>query len=90
MSRAKSKYDSQQDLLSVLEDCKSGFLLSPMYGQSKKLLMEPPHIIVSSNYLFATDQLSSDRWKIYEIKNNKLGKENHLLKTNKLKSKLKK
>lgn len=79
LSRARSQNDKQEDLLSILEDCKSGFLVSPMYGQSKQLIMEPPHIIVSSNYMFKTELLSSDRWNIYEIKNKTLGRKNELL-----------
>lgn len=88
LSRAKSKYDTQEDLLSILEDCKSGFIISPMYGQSKELIMEPPHIIVSSNYLFDTELLSKDRWNVYELKQNKLGIKNQLIVENKKKKAL--
>lgn len=79
LSRAKSKMDAQEDLLSVLEDCKSGFILSPMYGQPKELIMPPPHIIVSSNYMFTTELLSKDRWNVYELKDKKLGPKNALI-----------
>lgn len=79
LSRAKSRADAQEDLLSVLEDCKSGFILSPMYGQAKELIMAPPHIIVSSNYMFNTELLSKDRWHVYELKNKKLGTKNALV-----------
>lgn len=40
LTRAKSKYDNQSDLLSVIEDCKSGIILSPMYGNPKELIMQ--------------------------------------------------
>ena len=43
-----------------------------MYGNAANLLMEPPHIIVSSNFLFKMSSLSKDRWEILEIKNKKL------------------
>lgn len=29
--------------------------------------MEPPHVIVASNYLLDQNSLSKDRWQIYEI-----------------------
>jgi len=67
LARAKSKEDRQQDLLSVLEDLKSGLVTNAMYGSGKTLIMEPPHIIVSSNYILEYNLLSEDRWQVYEI-----------------------
>lgn len=72
LARSKSKNDHPEDLLSVLEDLKSGFIANAMYGSGKTLLMEPPHIVVSSNYPFNYELLSEDRWEIYEIKDKKL------------------
>jgi hypothetical protein len=72
LARSKSKNDHPEDLLSVLEDLKSGFIANAMYGSGKTLLMEPPHILVSSNYAFNYELLSEDRWEIYEIKDKKL------------------
>lgn len=72
LARSKSKNDHPEDLLSVLEDLKSGFVANAMYGSGKTLLMEPPHIIVSSNYAFNYELLSEDRWEIFEIKDKKL------------------
>jgi hypothetical protein len=75
LARSKSKDDRQEDLLSVLEDLKSGLVTNAMYGSGRTLLMEPPHIIVSSNYVLKYELLSADRWDVYEISNsNKLKK----------------
>jgi hypothetical protein len=80
LARTKGINDKQEDLLSVIEDLKSGFVFSPMYGHSNELIMEPPHIIISANYLLDPGSLSKDRWKIYEVTKDKgLGKENRLL-----------
>lgn len=67
LTRSKSQYDKQEDLLSAIEDLKSGLVISSMYGAGKDLLMNPPHVIISSNYLFKLELLSMDRWKIYEV-----------------------
>lgn len=67
LARSKSKTDRQEDLLSVLEDLKSGLVTNAMYGSGKTLIMEPPHIIVSSNYVLNYELLSKDRWEVYEI-----------------------
>lgn len=67
LARAKSKNDHQEDLLSVLEDLKSGLVTNAMYGSGKTLIMEPPHILVSSNYILDYDLLSKDRWEVYKI-----------------------
>ncbi len=67
LARSKSSNDKEEDLLSALEDIKSGFITNAMYGSGKTLIMEPPHIVVSSNYVLNYDLLSSDRWKIYEL-----------------------
>ncbi len=86
LTRTKGEFDRQEDLLSLIEDAKSGFVISPMYGANAELIMDPPTIILSANYKFEEGSLSEDRWSIYEIKDNKLGKKNALLKkTSKLK-----
>ena len=43
-----------------------------MYGNGNTLMMEPPHIIMSSNFIPDVNLLSKDRWKMYKIKNEKL------------------
>lgn len=67
LARSKSREDREEDLLSVLEDIKSGLVTNAMYGSGKTLLMEPPHIIVSSNYTLKYELLSEERWQIYNI-----------------------
>ena len=52
--------------------------------------MNPPHVILSGNYVFKKNLLSKDRWQVYEIKNNKLGKKNQLIKNKFLKETIKK
>lgn len=74
LARSKSKNDRQEDLLSVLEDLKSGLVTNAMYGSGKTLIMEPPHIVVSSNYNLDYNLLSEDRWDVFEIQNKKLSK----------------
>lgn len=81
LTRAKGVADKEEDLMSVLESTKNGMVTSPMYGKGATLLMEPPHILITSNYLLDYELLSMDRWKIYELKpNGELGKENAILK----------
>lgn len=81
LTRAKGESDKEEDLMSVLESTKNGMVTSPMYGRGETLLMNPPHILITSNYLLDYELLSMDRWKIYELKNNgELGKENIILK----------
>jgi hypothetical protein len=67
LARTKGRYDSEEDLLSALEDLKSGFITNSMYGSGKNLLIPPPHIIVSSNYMMKYEFLSGDRWEVYKI-----------------------
>ena len=71
LARAKSKNDKEEDLLSIIEDLKSGFVINVMYGNVKTLMMEPPHIIVSSNYELDYNYLSEGRWLIYKITKSK-------------------
>ena len=65
--------------MSVLEDLKSGLVTNVMYGSGKTLIMEPPHIIVSSNYILKYELLSEDRWDVYQItSSNKLKQINQI------------
>lgn len=59
-------------MLSAVEDLKNGFITSAMFGGGQTLIMNPPHIIISSNYIFDQDLLSKDRWEILNLENNKL------------------
>lgn len=42
-----------------------------MYGDGRTILMDIPHVIISSNYIFDITILSKDRWKILSINNDK-------------------
>lgn len=50
----------------VLEEIKNGDCFSGKYN-SKGLLFNPPHVIVTSNFLPKIKSMSKDRWKVYEI-----------------------
>jgi hypothetical protein len=67
LARSLGKNDSQSDLLSAIEDLKSGLVINPMFGNGKILEMAPPHIIISTNYLLDFNSLSADRWDSYEL-----------------------
>lgn len=54
-------------LISTIESLKDGVLLNVMYGENTAILMDRPHIIISSNFLINPDLLSRDRLKILEI-----------------------
>ena len=60
LARSKSKDDRQEDL-------KSGLVTNVMYGSGKTLLMEPPHSIVSSNYILKYELVSEDRSDVSQI-----------------------
>jgi hypothetical protein len=66
--RTLGSEDSINTVLSVIEDLKNGFVRSNMYGESKTLLMEPPHIICFSNDRTPLSKLSVDRWIQYRLK----------------------
>ena len=90
LTRTKGTNDREEDLLSLIEDAKSGLVSSPMYGSNSELIMDPPTIILSTNYEFKKGSLSVDRWSTYEIKNKKLGPKNALLKAKDKKINIKK
>ena len=72
LTRTKSRHDSYIELIWVIEDLKDGLVFNAMYGNGNTLMMEPPHIIMSSNFIPDVNLLSKDRWKMYKIKNEKL------------------
>ncbi len=67
LARSKGVQESESDLMASVEDIKSGQCFSAMYGRSGVLIMEPPHIIISSNYMLETAGLSLDRWNVFQI-----------------------
>ena len=74
----------------MVEDLKSGFISNAMYGAGNNLMIEPPHIVLCSNYIFTYESLSKDRWQIFEIKDQKLGPKNKLVTKMKRQEKIKK
>lgn len=72
LPRSRGKLDATDDLLSVIEDLKSGKIDSSYYGSSSTLLFDRPHVVISSNFEFDYSKLSSDRWRVFVLKNNKL------------------
>jgi hypothetical protein len=58
-------------LISTIESLKDGVLLNVMYGENMAILMDRPHIIISSNFLINPDLLSRDRLEIFEISKGK-------------------
>lgn len=65
------KGEKEEYLLGSLEDVKNENITQVFRGSGFSMLMEPPHVVVSSNYLLQYDLLSSDRWKIFKINHNK-------------------
>lgn len=59
--------DHANNIYSVIEDLKNGFIKSSMYGKPRTLFMEPPLVIIFANFECPTEKLSVDRWKIYSI-----------------------
>ena len=54
----------------LLENIKDGYLISVKYRSKALKLQTPNTVIVFSNSPPSTDQLSTDRWKIFEIRDN--------------------
>lgn len=65
--RTMGKEDHLEDLITVLEDLKNGFLVSCMYGKYQSLMMDPPHVVVFSNVFAPFNMMSADRWRAYKI-----------------------
>jgi hypothetical protein len=71
LPRTKAKNDNLNDIFSVIEEAKSGVVLNVMYGSSDALLMDPPHIVLSGNFVPNFNLLSSDRWDASFVTKNK-------------------
>ena len=68
--RTSNAEDKLDNLLSIIEDLKIGFLVSNFYGRYSRLVMEPPHIYIFSNDKCPKKKLSEDRWQSYKITSN--------------------
>jgi len=64
--------DHINSIISAIEDILNGFVVSSYYGETKTLMMQPPHVVVFSNQQCPYDKLSSDRWKVYSLRNKEL------------------
>lgn len=62
---------------SAIEEVKNGHVFSTKY-ESGSVMFPIPHIVVLANEPPETENLSSDRWKIYEIVNKKLIDRTHI------------
>lgn len=71
LARSKERNHSERELLSTIEDLKSGLVLNEMCSSTNNSVINPPHIIVSSNYVMDLGILSDDRWEIYELSKKK-------------------
>lgn len=67
LPRTPGKGDNPYDILAAVEELKTGLIISSMYGSGSNLMMDVPHIIISSNFTFDITGLSQDRWIILEI-----------------------
>lgn len=65
--RTLGKDDDINDLISVIEDIKNGFIVSSMYGKHQQMMFDPPHIVVFANVFCPPHALSGDRLKTFTI-----------------------
>ena len=65
--RTLGQEDSLNNIITCLEDLKNGHVVSAMYGRSKSLLMDPPHLIVLSNKPCPLKTMTQDRWRRWYI-----------------------
>lgn len=71
LTRAKPSDIGLQDLYASLESLKDGHYNNTKYD-THAVLQNPSHVIVMANFLPEMKLLSSDRWKIRTIDNNKV------------------
>ena len=64
----KLESEEKQYLLSIIEDLKTGLLI---LKRQQELVMDPPHIILSSNDPLIRRGSSNNKWEIFEIEKNK-------------------
>lgn len=65
--RTLGKEDSINELISVIEDIKNGFIVSSMYGKHLQMMFDPPHIVVFANVYCPPNALSGDRLDEYTL-----------------------
>ena len=72
LARSTGSQDTSRlvDLMSLVEELKTGAIVNVMYGKHDLILQNKSHIIVSSNFLVDPASLSKDRLQILKITNN--------------------
>ncbi len=71
LTRSKPANLSELDLYAAMESIKDGMFIN-MKFETKVVLMNPPHLMVCANILPKYNQISMDRWSIYEIVDSRL------------------
>jgi len=67
-NRAFGKDETYRDVLTAIEDVKSGWVISSMYGGNKPdLFMSRPHVWIFCNETPDTSCMSKDMWKLWSI-----------------------
>lgn len=66
LTRSKPANLSELDLYSSMESIKDGMFINMKY-ETQAVLMNPPHVLVCANTLPKYNQISVDRWEVYEI-----------------------
>lgn len=69
--RSRGKAETMNELFSAIEEIKDGWVKSCMYGKFSQLVMNPPHVVVFSNWECPRVLMSSDMWEIYTISDTK-------------------
>lgn len=70
LTRAKVKHKNELDLLNAIQDSKGGVIYNNRSGNT--ILMDIPHIIISSKHILDKNRLSKGRWRIYSLDDKKL------------------
>ena len=68
LSRTKQKEVCSDDLYAALEQIKNGFVTSTKFTCSQSMFA-PPHVWVFSNQLPDETRMSSDRWRVFTLRN---------------------
>ncbi len=71
LTRAKPAGLSELDLYSAMESVKDGCYINLKY-ETRQVLTVCPHVMVCANHVPHRNQISADRWMIWELKDSKL------------------
>lgn len=70
LSRSKPQDWAKDDIAAAMEQIKNGYIVNWKF-ETGAFLMEPPHIWCFSNSPPNISSMSADRWKLWEISDNK-------------------